>query len=150
MKLLPKIITGQLYRLNLDVLCQSAPGSIYDMRFAQIKECFGADNAIGRAKALTTERGIADYEGNFEKPIGHPEVHRLGIFPKLARSPVLPHNVPRHTDPPDSLVYIYRWNRSARKGQRCRVFARGTMNSVGLEFEDGFTMVSSGNALRRA
>ncbi|MGO4171607.1 hypothetical protein [Bosea sp. TAF32] len=51
---------------------------------------------------------------------------------------------------PVSFTYIYRWNRCDRKGQRCRVFARGTMNSVGLEFEDGFRMVSSGNALRRA
>ncbi|MEZ2410489.1 hypothetical protein AB6806_27210 [Bosea sp. RCC_152_1] len=49
-----------------------------------------------------------------------------------------------------SIAYVYRWDRQGRKGQRCRVFARGTMNSVGLEFEDGFRMVSSGNALRRA
>lgn len=45
--------------------------------------------------------------------------------------------------------YVYRWDRCGRKGQRCRVFARGTMNSVGLEFEDGFRMVTSGNALRK-
>lgn len=50
----------------------------------------------------------------------------------------------------DAPLYIYRWDRCGRKGQPCRVFARGTMNSVGLEFEDGFTMVTSGNALRRA
>lgn len=49
-----------------------------------------------------------------------------------------------------AVTYIYRWDRHGRKGNRCRVFARGTMNSVGLEFEDGFRMVSSGNALRRA
>lgn len=47
-------------------------------------------------------------------------------------------------------LYIYRWDRHGRKGQRCRIFARGTMNSVGLEFDDGFRMISSGNALRRA
>ncbi|TQI72956.1 hypothetical protein FHT98_0677 [Bosea sp. AK1] len=47
-------------------------------------------------------------------------------------------------------LYLYRWDRCGRKGQRCRVFARGTMNSVGLVFEDGYRMVSSGNALRRA
>jgi hypothetical protein len=53
--------------------------------------------------------------------------------------------------------YFYRWNCCDRKDQHCRVFARSrrwpggkSMNSVGLEFEDGFTMVSSGNALRRA
>lgn len=51
--------------------------------------------------------------------------------------------------PGGSTLYIYRWDRCGRKGQRCRVFARGTMNSVGLAFEDGFTMVTSGNALRR-
>lgn len=50
----------------------------------------------------------------------------------------------------ETRIYLYRWDRCGRKGQRCRVFARGTMNSVGLEFEDGFTMVTSGNALRKA
>lgn len=47
-------------------------------------------------------------------------------------------------------VYVFRWDRHGRKGQRCRVFARGKMNSVGLVFDDGYTMVTSGNALRRA
>lgn len=47
-------------------------------------------------------------------------------------------------------LYLYRWDRCGRKGQHCRVFARGTMNSVGLVFEDGFRMITSGNALRRA
>ena len=46
--------------------------------------------------------------------------------------------------------YIFRWDRCGRKGQRCRVFARGTMNNVGLEFEDGFRMVTSGNSLKKA
>ncbi|KRE08179.1 hypothetical protein ASE61_00745 [Bosea sp. Root670] len=46
--------------------------------------------------------------------------------------------------------YLYRWDRCGRKGQRCYVFARGTMNSVGLVFDDGFRMITSGNALRRA
>lgn len=47
-------------------------------------------------------------------------------------------------------IYIYRWDRCGRKGQRCRVLARGTMNSCLLEFEDGWRMVTSRNALRRA
>lgn len=54
--------------------------------------------------------------------------------------------------------YIFRWDRCGRKGQRCLVFARSRrggkygrgMNSVGVQFEDGFSMVTSGNALRRA
>lgn len=46
--------------------------------------------------------------------------------------------------------YIYRWDRCGRKGQRCKVTARGTMNSARIEFEDGFVMISSRNALRRA
>ena len=46
--------------------------------------------------------------------------------------------------------YVYRWNRMGRKGQRCRVTARGGMNSVCVEFEDGFRAVSSGNAVRKA
>jgi hypothetical protein len=37
-----------------------------------------------------------------------------------------------------------------RKGQRCRVLARGRMNSALLEFEDGFRTVTSRSGLRRA
>lgn len=42
------------------------------------------------------------------------------------------------------------WKRCGRQHQRCRVFARGSKNSVGVEFEDGFRMVISGNSLRVA
>lgn len=45
--------------------------------------------------------------------------------------------------------YVYRWNRMGRKGQRCIVLCRGTMNSCMVEFEDGFRAVTSRNALRR-
>jgi hypothetical protein len=48
-----------------------------------------------------------------------------------------------------------RWDRPGaraldRKGERCRVVARGSMNSALLEFEDGFRVVTSRNGLRRA
>jgi hypothetical protein len=37
------------------------------------------------------------------------------------------------------------------KGKRCRVLARSTqMNSVALEFEDGYRTITSRNGLRRA
>ena len=49
---------------------------------------------------------------------------------------------------PDTF-YIFRWDRHDRKGQRCLVLARGTMNSCLVKFEDGFTMVTSRNALKR-
>ena len=45
--------------------------------------------------------------------------------------------------------YRYFWNRKGRKGQVCRVICRGKMNSALLEFEDGFKMVTSRNALRK-
>lgn len=48
------------------------------------------------------------------------------------------------------LPYVYRWDRQGRKGQRCRVTARGTLNSIRVEFADGFVMITSGNAIRRA
>ncbi|MCB1394265.1 hypothetical protein [Nitrobacter sp.] len=48
------------------------------------------------------------------------------------------------------LPYVYRWNRMERKGQRCDVLARGTMNSCLVEFDDGFRMVTSRNAIRKA
>lgn len=43
---------------------------------------------------------------------------------------------PRASAADSDRIYIYRWDRCSRKGQRCHVFARGTMNSVGVEFED--------------
>lgn len=46
-------------------------------------------------------------------------------------------------------VYVYRWNRMGRKGQRCRVLARGAMNSCAVIFEDGFRAVTSRNALAK-
>lgn len=47
-------------------------------------------------------------------------------------------------------TYIYRWNRQGRKGQPCEVTARGTMNSCCVRFEDGYTMITSRNALKKA
>jgi hypothetical protein len=47
-------------------------------------------------------------------------------------------------------LYIYRWDRQGRKGQRCYVRVRGSMNSCLVEFLDGFKMVTSRNALKRA
>jgi hypothetical protein len=45
--------------------------------------------------------------------------------------------------------YIYRWNQMGRKGQACAVLARGKMNGGLVKFEDGFTAVTSRNAIRR-
>lgn len=49
-----------------------------------------------------------------------------------------------------ALPYIYRWNRQGRKGQPCEVTARGTMNSCCVRFSDGYSMVTSRNALAKA
>lgn len=46
-------------------------------------------------------------------------------------------------------VYRYHWHRKGRKDQRCIVLARGTMNSCAVMFLDGYTMVTSRNALRK-
>ena len=45
--------------------------------------------------------------------------------------------------------YVYRWNRQGRKGQCCRVTARGSLNSARVEFEDGYVMITSRNALAK-
>lgn len=37
-----------------------------------------------------------------------------------------------------------------RKGEVCRLVARGLMNSALIEFEDGYRVVTSRNGLRRA
>lgn len=46
-------------------------------------------------------------------------------------------------------THVYRWDRQGRKGQPCRLTARGKMNSIRVEFADGYAMITSGNAIRR-
>ncbi|NRQ14604.1 hypothetical protein [Ensifer sesbaniae] len=47
-------------------------------------------------------------------------------------------------------AYIYRWDRQGRKGQPCDVLIRTkVMNSCLVKFADGYTMVTSRNALRK-
>jgi hypothetical protein len=50
--------------------------------------------------------------------------------------------------------YPYRWYWRAkhpeRHGQPCRVWARGSMNSIGVEFQDGFRTVTARYAIRKA
>lgn len=46
--------------------------------------------------------------------------------------------------------YRYRWDRQGRKGQPCAVDIRAkVMNSCLVRFPDGYTMVTSRNALAR-
>lgn len=50
----------------------------------------------------------------------------------------------------EPLKYIYRWNRQGRKGQPCEVLVRAkVMNSCLVRFGDGYTMVTSRNALAK-
>jgi len=48
--------------------------------------------------------------------------------------------------------YVWHWRvrHGERKGQRCRVWARGSMNSIGVEFPDGFRTVTARYAVRAA
>lgn len=46
-------------------------------------------------------------------------------------------------------VWFWRSRLGRRKGQRCRVLARGRMNTILVEFEDGFLVTTSRYAVRR-
>jgi hypothetical protein len=48
------------------------------------------------------------------------------------------------------MVWWWRSRLGERKGQRCRVLARGALNSVLVEFPDGYRVVTSRYAVRRA
>ena len=37
----------------------------------------------------------------------------------------------------------------SRKGQFCKLLVRGTLNSCAVEFQDGYQMVTSRNAIRK-
>lgn len=65
--------------------------------------------------------------------------------PPPAKAPVLTGTMLYGTPFP----YIFHWRREGRKDQACRVLVRGKMNSVLVEFQDGFQMVTSRNAIRR-
>ena len=47
--------------------------------------------------------------------------------------------------------YIWYWlcRLPHRKGQKCRVIARGNMNSIRVQFEDGETVITSRFAVRK-
>ena len=46
--------------------------------------------------------------------------------------------------------HVLTWDRLDRKGQRCEIIGtRGTMSSVQVRFEDGFTAIVKRGALRR-
>ena len=49
--------------------------------------------------------------------------------------------------------YFYAWKNNAKRAEfyrrRCRVLARGTMNSVMIEFEDGERTITSRFAVRK-
>lgn len=47
-------------------------------------------------------------------------------------------------------IWFWRRRLSERKGQRCRIVARGTMNSCLVEFEDGYKVITSRFAIRKA
>ena len=49
------------------------------------------------------------------------------------------------------MTYRWRWKvrLPERFGQRCKVIARGKMNSVLVEFEDGYRVVASRFAVRK-
>jgi hypothetical protein len=54
-------------------------------------------------------------------------------------------------DEPVKYDHVWYWKSRLpeRKGQRCRVLARArTMNSILVEFEDGFTVITSRYAVR--
>lgn len=47
-------------------------------------------------------------------------------------------------------LYVYRWGGAGRKGALCQVTARGSRNSRRIRFADGMSMITLGNALRKA
>ena len=48
-------------------------------------------------------------------------------------------------------MYYWFWKKKLgdRNGQKCRVLARGKMNSILVEFEDGYRVITSRYAVRK-
>lgn len=49
------------------------------------------------------------------------------------------------------MTHVWYWKSRLpeRKGQPCKVLARGTMNSILVQFEDGFRVITSRFAVRK-
>jgi hypothetical protein len=47
-------------------------------------------------------------------------------------------------------IWFWRSRLPERKGQPCRILARGRMNSILVEFEDGYKAITSRYAVRKA
>lgn len=52
---------------------------------------------------------------------------------------------------PDVMDYVWFWKSKlgSRKGQPCKVIARGKMNSILVEFADGYKAITSRYAVRK-
>jgi hypothetical protein len=53
------------------------------------------------------------------------------------------------TGTPFTHVWFWKARLPERMGQHCRVISRGKMNSILVEFEDGFKVVTSRYAVRK-
>ena len=51
----------------------------------------------------------------------------------------------------ETFPYVWFWKKrlAERKGQRCRLLAVGALNSVALEFDDGFRVITDRRGIRR-
>jgi hypothetical protein len=51
----------------------------------------------------------------------------------------------------DGWTHVWHWRvrLGERKGQRCRVWARGRNGNIGVEFEDGYRAIAPRHAVRR-
>ena len=63
----------------------------------------------------------------------------------------VPFGIQRENSDPGPFTHIWFWKSRLpeRKGQPCRVIARGRMNSILVEFGDGMKVVASRYAVRK-
>ena len=80
------------------------------------------------------------------------EIYRELLSQLIDRFVEMMHSSAQNTKT-DRYDYIYVWGNNAKrrtlKGRRCRIVARGTMNSIEVEFENGKREIISGNAIRK-
>jgi hypothetical protein len=60
-------------------------------------------------------------------------------------------NKPKESKSEENFTHVWFWRSRLpeRKGQLCRVIVRGKMNSILVEFEDGYKVVTSRYAVRK-
>lgn len=118
------------------------------IKYGEVRQRWRALLLTVKAKLEAVECGISTLEQEFLAFIVLPNSMTLGDW---IMENALPQIRSGRRNRGAAMTHIWFWRKRLpeRKGSRCRVLARGKMNSILVEFEDGWKVVTSRYAVRK-